>query len=110
MALDFQHQKLHFKVSEIPHHYGEKIHILSSPLMLSFLAKLGHPDTHQPQINELTNMLYTYLIDQVIDSLFPRKHVNMETRMKATHAEASFEGEIVDPGVRCVTVDLARAG
>lgn len=110
MARDSQHQKLKVNPNEMIHHYGDKVHLISSPLMLSLLAKLGHPNTHQPKINELTQMLYSYLIDKVIDVLFPKKLVNVETRMKSSHPEATYEGEIIDPEVRCVSVDLARAG
>ncbi len=110
MAKDIQHQKLNFHANEMTHHYGDKVHLISSPLMLSLLAKLGSPETHQPQINELVSMLYSYLMDNVIDSLFPKKLASIETRMKATHAEASYEGEIIDPQVPVVCVDLARAG
>lgn len=110
MARDSQHSRLHFKASQIEHHYGKNVRILSSPLMLSLLAKLGSPDTHQPQINELTAMLYSYLVDHVIDELFPKKSVSLPTRMKQFHGEAEYEGEIVDPEVPCVSVDLARAG
>lgn len=110
MARDSQHQKLQFLPNQIDHKYGENVHIVSSPLMLSILAKLGHPQTFQPQINELTSMLYSYLMDNVIDLFFPRKTVQLDTRMKDTHPQAVFEGEIVDPEVRCVSVDLARAG
>lgn len=110
MAQDSQHQKLKFLPNEIEHEYGENVHIVSSPLMLSLLAKLGHPQTFQPQINELTSMLYSYLMDNVIDLFFPRKSVKLDTRMKDYHGEAVYEGEIVDPEIRCVSVDLARAG
>lgn len=110
MAKDSQHQKLTFTTNEMTHHYGKNVHIVSSPLMLSLLAKLGHPKTHQPQINELVEMLYSYLMDNVIDYVFPRKLVAMETRMKSTHTEAIYEGEIIDPEVPVVSVDLARAG
>lgn len=110
MARDSQHLKLNFRPAEIDHHYGEKVHLLSSPLMLSLLAKLGHPATTQPQINEYVSMLYSYLVDTAIDCLFPRKHVVCDTRMKASHPEASYEGELVDSQIPCVSVDLARAG
>ncbi len=110
MARDIQHQELNFRPHETTHHYGKNVHIISSPLMLSLLAKLGNPSTHQPQINELTQMLYSYLMDNVIDSLFPRKHASIETRMKTTHPEGVFEGQVIDPEVPCVSVDLARAG
>ena len=110
MAKDSQHQNLHFKSNEMIHHYGKNVHLVSSPLMLSLLAKLGHPQTQQPQINELVGMLYSYLVDNVIDALFPKKQTSIETRMKNSHPEASYEGEIIDPQVPCVSVDLARAG
>lgn len=110
MSNDIQHQNLAFAPSVIDHLYGDNVTILSSPLMLSLLSKLGHPSTHQPQINELTQMLYSYLVDQTIDLYFPRKKAVLETRMKATHVEAEYEGEIIDPEVPVVSVDLARAG
>ena len=110
MAADSQHQRLSFVPNEMTHYYGENVHLVSSPLMLSLLAKLGSPKTHQPQINELTEMLYAYLMDTVIDLLFPRKLVKIDTRMKSSHPEAVYEGEIIDPEIPCVSVDLARAG
>lgn len=110
MARDSQFKTLSFNPSEFKHHYGKNVHLLSSPLMLSLLAKLGAPTTHQPQINELVGMLYSYLIDHVIDAVFPKIDVKIDTRMKATHAEGSYEGLIVDPETPCVSVDLARAG
>src|SRR5690606_32085430 len=110
MAQDSQHQKLQFLPNEIKHNYGANVHIVSSPLMLSLLAKLGHPKTYQPQINELTSMLYSYLMDNVIDLLFPRKNVSLDTSMKESHPEAVYEGQIIDPEVKCVTVDLALVG
>ena len=79
MARDSQHQSLIFRPSEIEHHYGQNVHLISSPLMLSFLSKLGSPDTHQPQINNLVEMLYSHLVDHVIDTIFPRKKVNINT-------------------------------
>jgi len=110
MAKDIQHQNLNFHSNEMTHYYGENVHLVSSPLMLSLLAKLGNPSTHQPQINELVSMLYSYLMDNVIDSVFPKKLASIETRMKSSHPEASYEGQIIDPEVPVVSVDLARAG
>ncbi len=110
MARDSQHQSLNFRPSEVEHHYGKNVHLISSPLMISLLSKLGSPDTHQPQINNLVEMLYSNLIDHVIDVVFPRKKVASKTRMFETHPEAVYEGEIIDPETPVVSVDLARAG
>jgi uracil phosphoribosyltransferase len=110
MARDIQHQRIAFKPSEIDHEYGKNVHIISSPLMLTYLTKLGHPSTKQPEITHLVEKLYGFLSDYVIDSVFPRKKIEIETRMKAFHREASYEGEILDSEIPVVSVGLARAG
>jgi uracil phosphoribosyltransferase len=110
MARDIQHQDLPYSLSQIPHFYGDNVHLVSSPICLSLLAKLGSPETKQPLINDLVSMLYGHMIDHVVDLLFPRKVVSQETRMKAHHPEASYEGQVIDPDIAAVCVDLARAG
>lgn len=110
MVQDIQHQTLKFTPSEIEHHYGKNVHILSSPTMLTYLAKLGSPKTEQPLINELTSFLYTYLFESVVDHVFPRKKMTVESRMKELHPEGEFQSEVIDQDLKCVTVDLARAG
>ena len=92
------------------HLYGKNVHIVSSPLMHSWLARLGNPRTVQPQIDELVTMLYGYLFDVVIDQTFPKKKMQFDTRMKASHPEGVIDGDFVDPETLCVSVDLARAG
>jgi len=110
MARDIQHQYLSSSLSEINHLYGKNVHLFSSPICLSLLAKLGSPQTKQPQINDLVSMLYTHMIDHVVDVLFPRAQANIETRMKEFHPEAIYEGQVIDPEAPAVCVDLARAG
>lgn len=110
MAKDFQHQSLSFKTQEIEHQYGKNVHILSSPMMLTLLAKLGSPKTSQPQINELVELLYSHLLDVAVDTLFPKQKAAIETRMVSSHPEAVYEGEVIDPSTPVVSVDLARAG
>lgn len=108
--MDFLYQTSPFSLSEIKHHYGSNVHLLSSPMVLSYLSKLGDPRTEQPLINDLVEFLYAYLFDAVVDSHFPKKNVKTPTRMIEHHPEGYFEGEIIDPTTKCVSVDLARAG
>jgi len=110
MGMDIQFKNLNFKSSEIEHQYGEAVHLLNSPLMLSYLAKLGHPKTCQPTINALVEILYQYLFDQVAGLFFDQKILKTPTRMEAFHHGAAFTGPIIDPDLKVVTVDLARAG
>ncbi|MES2529208.1 MAG: uracil phosphoribosyltransferase [Bdellovibrionota bacterium] len=92
------------------HFYGKNVHIVSSPLMHSWLARLGSATTVQPQIDELVTMLYEHLFDVVIDECFPRKKMKFDTRMKDSHPEAILDGEFVDAETAAVSVGLARAG
>ena len=110
MARDFQHQSLIFDPNVQSHLYGSNVHIISSPFLLTILAKLGHANTQQPHINQLVEMLYSSLFDTVVDTFFPRKSASIETRMKSSHPEATYEGQVIDPEIPVITVDLARAG
>jgi uracil phosphoribosyltransferase len=92
------------------HFYGKNVHIVSSPLMHSWLAQLGSPATEQPLIDELVTMLYQHLFDVVIDKEFPKKRTQMETRMKIAHPEAVLDQEMINRETPAVTVGLARAG
>lgn len=92
------------------HFYGKNVHIVSSPLMHSWLAQLGSPSTEQPLIDDLVTMLYQHLFDVVIDHTFPTKKLSLDTRMKEAHPEAVLTQEFIDRETPAVSVDLARAG
>lgn len=98
------------QLSEIEHHYGKNVHILSDPALFTYLAKLCEPETKQPTINALVKILYEGLIHTVIAHEFPRKPARVATRMAAKHSEAVFTAELVDRSQKVVSVDLARAG
>ncbi len=92
------------------HFYGKNVHIVASPLMHSWLAQLGSPATEQPLIDELVTMLYQHLFDVVVDSEFPKKRQQIDTRMKTAHPEAVLDEYLIDRETPAVTVGLARAG
>jgi uracil phosphoribosyltransferase len=92
------------------HFYGKNVHIVSSPLMHSWLAQLGSPDTEQPLVDDLLTMLYQHLFDVVADQSFPKKRMKIDTRMKEIHPEAVIDQELIDRETPAVTVGLARAG
>jgi len=107
---DSQYIERHFKLSEITHKYGPKVHILSDPYLFTTLAKLCRSDCKQPLINQLLNTLYRELVKAVVNNEFPTVQTQLETRMAAQHPEGRFEAPVVDPSTRAVCVDLARAG
>ena len=107
---DLSYKNIPFKLSEIDHGYGENIHILANPYMSSMLAKICHPTTVQPVLNQYVSFCYSFLMEQAINHLFPRKTVNWDTRMKSFTEHGVYSGEVLDPSTRAIVVDLARAG
>jgi uracil phosphoribosyltransferase len=107
---DSQFKKLSFKLSEIQHHYGPHVHILSDPFLLSHLAQLCAEHTGQPVINELVTTLYSNLLKTVVNQEFPSNQTQIRTRMVSHHPEGVFQGPIINPDIPVVTVNLARAG
>ncbi len=108
--MDSQFEGLKFQLSELPHEYGKNVHLLSDPYLLSLLARLCSPDTHQPVINELVQSIYTSLLNTVVAHEFPIQVSSRDTRMKAHHPEAVYQGPIIDSKTPVVSVNLARAG
>jgi len=110
MLIDEQYLKNQFKLSENEHRYGDRIHLLSDPYLFTILGKLGRSDCRQPTINQLLQILYQGLVRYVVNQEFPSVDASLETRMQAFHPEGVFKASIVDPSVRVVCVNLARAG
>ena len=110
MLKDTQYLNPQYRLSETEHLYGNNVHILQDPYLFTVLAKLCHPDCHQPMVNSLLHTLYRELVKTVVNREFPLMETNLETRMKALHPEGEFRGAVVDPNVSVVCVSLARAG
>lgn len=107
---DCQFEKITYRLSEIEHRYGPKVHILSDPFLLSHLAQLCSENTVQPVINELVTTLYSSLLKVVVNQEFPTHQAQVRTRMATYHPEAVFQGPLIDPNIPVVSVNLARAG
>ena len=99
-----------FRLNEMTHHYGANVHLVGNPFLLSQLATLCAKGTLQPQINRLVELLYADLVKTVINAEFPRKMVTIPTRMIDATPQGIYQGEVMDPSVRVVTVNIARAG
>jgi uracil phosphoribosyltransferase len=108
--VDTQYQSIPYRLSEMEHHYGPNVHLLSNPFLHSHLARLCSADTHQPVINELVTTIYSSLIQIVVNHAFPQKRLTTTTRMADHHPEAVFESPLIDPETPVVSVNLARAG
>ncbi len=97
-------------MSEIEHHYGDRVHVLDDPFLTTQLARLCTDAVAQPEFNQLISTLYTSLIRTVINTVYPLKTVEMNTRMKSFTPRGVFRGKVVDRDTASVVVDIARAG
>ncbi len=99
-----------FQLSEIKHHYGDDVHILSDPFLSTQLAALCSPEVGQPRFNQLVRSLYTSLIRSVISHAFPRSNVECATRMIESTPKGILRGSMISQTTSTVVVDIARAG
>ncbi len=107
---DSLYEKIPFRLSELKHHYGPNVHLVGTPYTLSLLATLCAKETIQPQVNRLVATLYTDLATQVLNNEFPRQSASIPTRMIDYTPKGIYQGEVIDPEVRAVSVNIARAG
>jgi len=95
---------------ELEHRYGDRVHLIGTPYLLTQLSVLCSPDTGQPGVNDLIENCYRHLLVRVLDREFPRTTISQPTRMASTNPEGIYRGAVLDPQTRAVTVNIARAG
>ncbi len=95
---------------EQEHHYGSQVHLIKSPFLSGVLARLCSPETAQPEINRLVELLYTHLISFSVIHEFEQEIFSQPTRMTETHPQALLHGSRLSQSQKAVCVNLARAG
>lgn len=107
---DQQYIELPFHLNERQHKYGQNVHLISDPLLLTQLARVCSPICVQPEANRLICEIYRELGQLVANYEFPRINHQIPTRMREFHEEAVYKGQVIDPKTKVVFVSLARAG
>lgn len=92
------------------HLYGPRVHFLDNLFLSGVLAKLCSPETFQPEINRLVELLYHSLIEEAVNREFAVEEFDQPTRMTAVHPEVTLKGRRLDRRQKAVVVNLARAG
>ncbi|NUN49964.1 MAG: uracil phosphoribosyltransferase [Candidatus Brocadiae bacterium] len=96
--------------AELRHRYGRDVHLVSTPWAMSLLARLCSPDVRQPVLGRLVRALYGDLLAQAVSAEFPRREVDLVSRMAATSPAGRYRATVIDPATRAVCVNIARAG
>lgn len=107
---DTLYERTAYRMPELEHRYGPNVHLVGTPYQLTLLASLCAKTTGQPLVNALVRTLYTELIGTVVNHAFPRATASIPSRMIDHTPHGVYHGEILDPQVRAVTVNIARAG
>jgi uracil phosphoribosyltransferase len=92
------------------HHYGPQVHLVDNPFLSGLLARLCAPETFQPEVNHLIEVLYTHLISVAMNQEFQIENFRAPTRMTDMHPDKLLQGERIAAAQRAVCVNLARAG
>ena len=108
MTVDHAHLMAH--TGPPPHAYGDNLVLHSHPYALSLLARLGSPQTRQPEVGALCARAFEYLFTQIASIELPTTVRRVPTRMTAIHPNHAYEGVVLIPDTRIVVVDVARAG
>lgn len=96
---------------EREHRYGERVHVLDNVYLLSALARIGSPDVPPSDLMALLRSVYQTLLVVSSGRELPRVHADTPSRMADVHpARGVVRGEVFDPEVEVVVVDVIRAG
>lgn len=93
-----------------PHLYGPNVVLHAEPWALTLLARLGAPETHQPEVGRLATRLFEFLFSKVASTELTTEVASVSTRMTARHPDQAYEGVVIPAEQRVVVVDVARAG
>jgi len=96
---------------ELPHRYGDRVHLLDNVYLLSALARIGSPNVPHRDLMALLRSVYQTLLMTACGRELPRIESEVPTRMAATHAgRGAYRGPMFDPSAQAVVVDIIRAG
>lgn len=94
----------------LSHHYGPQVHIADNAFLGGLLARLCSPQTFQPEVNRLVEVLYNHLVSMVLQREFGTEDFSIPTRMTEFHPDQMLKGKQISPRQKAVCVNLARAG
>lgn len=97
---------------ELDHGYGEHVHVLNDPLLLTLIAYMGHPETGQHNARLAIGEFFKHAIHYAaIQEKFPLADAEIPTRMQQHVGSAGvYCGPIIDPDQKLVVVSIERGG
>lgn len=87
-----------------------KKQILNTTYNLTLLAKLGLPETEQPEISRLIEELYHNMFGVIADQELEQEEKSFKTRIYKKDKRGIFKGVIFKKNQKVVVADVIRAG
>lgn len=84
--------------------------ILNTPYNLSLLAKLGMPETEQPEISNIVESLFNNMFGTVVDEELERQQVSVKTRIYGEDKRGIWKGKIIKKKQKVIIADVIRGG
>ena len=110
MTMETAYQQSRYRVPQVEHGYGPRVHILDDPVAWTLLARASAREVGMPQVARLIRALYEDLARRVLAAELPREQMRVPSRMIGSHPEAVVHVEGIAHRTRVVTVGIARAG
>lgn len=84
--------------------------ILDTPYNLSLLAKLGMPETAQPEISRLIEELYHNMLAIIVDQELDTEQKTFKTRIYTRDKKGIIKCNVIKKDQKVVVADIIRAG
>ncbi|MBU0577148.1 hypothetical protein KJ742_06340 [Patescibacteria group bacterium] len=84
--------------------------ILNTPYNLTLLAKLGMPETMQPEVSRLIEELYHNMLDVIVNQELATEQKSFKTRIYTQDKRGIFKGKVIRRNQKVVVADIIRAG
>lgn len=77
----------------------------------ALLARIRRRDISRYDARQFVRLLYGWMMIEVVNQLFPRKKIAVQTSMHETHGDQGvWHGEVPDPDTQVVILDIPRGG
>ncbi len=110
-TIDIVYQTSHHKVSELPHEYGDRVHILGNPTLIHLLNTFSSTQlTHPFIITSYVKRIYQIILYESLPVICSLTSSTYQSRMVEYTPKGQFESIGFDPASQFVCTSLARAG
>lgn len=92
------------------HRYGNRIHLLNEPYLLSLISRIGSPDSDGEPLPQLVRTGYKRLFQAILNEHFPTTTERVPTRMAPADPRGVYVGPRFRHDVRLVICSVVRGG